>query len=72
MAKPKTYAIQTRRKAVGHYQVVKVNVQSGKVLNILADAVKDADMSQTEYEVYVEGVYQAFVGFDDSADKAAR
>lgn len=66
----KNHAIRTRRKTATHYQVVKVNIQSGRVLNVLGDAVKDSDMSQTEYESYVEGMYQAFVKFDRDSDVA--
>jgi hypothetical protein len=54
------HAIATRRIKPGHYQVIIANVQSGKCLKVLADAVQ-LDQNETEFECYVEGLYQGFV-----------
>jgi len=71
MNKNKNHNLQTRRVKEGHYQVVIVNVQSGKCLKVLADAVKEPEMTPTEFEQYVEGMYQEFSGIERSSDIAA-
>lgn len=77
----KNHAIATRRVKVGHYQIIITNVQSGKCLKVLADAVQ-IDQNDTEFECYVEGLYQGFVNpkafnklfvtEEDDADEFAR
>lgn len=56
----KNHVIGTRKHDQGHYQIVIFNVQSGKCLKILADAVQ-TDQTDSEFECYVEGLYQGFV-----------
>jgi len=67
----RNHQIQTRRITKNHYQIIIVHVQSGKCLKVLADAVRDPEMNQTEFESYIEGMYQRFmnpVSFFDQFD----
>lgn len=57
----KNHVVSTRKIKADHYQVVVTNVQSGKCLKVLCDMVRDPEMNNTEFEMYCEGAYQAFV-----------
>jgi hypothetical protein len=54
------HAITTRRVRKGHYQIVITNVQSSKVLKILADAVQGGQ-NDGEFAAYCEGLAQGFM-----------
>lgn len=69
--KNKNHSLQTRRVAADHYQVVMVNVQSGKCIKKLADAVREPDMSQSEFERYIEGLFQGFTKIERDGDIVA-